>query len=978
MSIYRILGLIVACVAFLPATVRAQSGITGQVRDASGGILPGVTVEAASPALIEGTRVTVTNEEGRYRFVDLRPGTYSVTFSLTGFQSLRRDGVELQAEFTATVNADLAVGTVEETITVTGEPPVVDVVNVRQQTQITEETLQAIPVNRRMASWAAILPGATVARPSDHDVGGNQGERGAFSIHGGPIVDQSVDGMYQVLLGGRTIYSFNTHAIQEVVVETGAGSAESFSGGSVLHYVYKDGGNQFSGTFSATQVTGAMQSDNLSGLRARGLSRQLQQAGGLKESFDVGGGLGGPMIRNKLWFFGASRVSGTGQYQTGNFYNKTQGSMVYTPDESRPAFTKERFRDVTARLTWQVAEKHRVAGLLSMQKNCTCFYMLLEPAVLTAPEAVGQHTYSPLYIPMASWTSPATGKLLFEAAASAQVATNHTKRQAESGLNDISITDIGLNRLYGSRALNLTQTGSYTVNPVRQYHQKFAVSYVTGAHNFKTGLNLSEFADPGPGRFTDPNQISQARSYTFRNGVPESVTIWAVPHGLRGSATNTGVFAQDQWTLDRTTLNLGLRYSKWQGSTPEQVLPAGPFVPERSVAATTNNPLFHSLNPRVGAAYDLFGDGRTALKVSLGRYVGVEIAPVSNPAANMSLSTNRAWTDTNGNYVPDCDLRNPAPQGECGPWSDLGFGKAREVTTRYADDALGGFNKQAHNWQGSASVQHQLAAGMGLNIGYFRTWYGGFLATDNLAVTPADYDPYCIKAPADSRLPNGGEQLCGFYDLRPAKFGLVDNLVTQASHYGDQKQVYNGVDATLNGRFLDGGQFQGGLSVGRTVLDNCVVVDSPEAARDGFCKVVPPWSAGTQVKFLVVYPLPWSLRTSMVYQNMPGIPYTASHVVSNADVAVSLGRNLAGAARSVTKELVPNQTLFEPRLQQVDLRLSRIFRAGTSRLTANVDLYNIFNEDAVLQQNTRFGDTWREISLVMGGRMLRFTGQFEF
>ena len=978
MKIFRTLSLIAVCVVFLPEPVRAQSGITGQVRDTSGAILPGVTVEASSAALIEGTRVTVTNEEGRYRFVDLRPGSYSVIFSLTGFRSLRRDGVELQAEFTATVNADLAVGTVEETITVTGAPPVVDVVNVRQQTQITEETLQAIPVNRRMASFAAILPGATVARASDHDVGGNQGERGAFTIHGGPLVDQAVDGMYQALLGGRTIYSFNTHAIQEVVVETGAGSAESFSGGSVLHYVYKDGGNQFSGTFSGTHVTGAMQADNLSSVRERGLSRQLQQAGGLKESFDVGGGLGGPLVRNNLWFYSALRVSGTGQYQSGNFYNKTPGTMFYTPDESRPAFTKERFRDATARLTWQVAEKHRVAGLFSVQKNCTCFYMLLEPAVLTAPEAIGQHTYSPLYIPMATWTSPATQNLLFEAGFSAQVATNHTKRQPESGLNDISITDIGLNRLYGSRALNLTQTGSYTVNPVRQYHQRLAVSYITGGHNFKTGLNLSEFTDPGPGRFTSPNQISQGRSYTFRNTVPESVTIWAVPHGLRGSATNMGLFAQDQWTLDRLTLNLGVRYTKWQGSTPEQVLPAGPFVPDRTVAATKNNPLFHNLNPRVGAAYDLFGSGRTALKVSIGRYVGVEIAPVSNPAANMSLSTNRSWNDVNRNYIPDCDLRNPAAQGECGPWSDLGFGKAREVTTRYADDALSGFNKQAHNWQGSASVQHQLLPGMSLNVGYFRTWYGGFLATDNLAVTPADYDPYCIKAPVDSRLPSSGEQLCGFYDLRPAKFGLVDNLVTQASHYGDQTQVYNGVDATLNGKFLDEGQFQGGLSVGRTVFDNCLVVDSPEAARDGFCKVAPPWSAGAQVKFLVVYPLPWSLRTSVVYQNMPGISYTASHVVSTADVAASLGRSLAGGARSVTKELVPAQTLSEPRLQQVDLRLSRIFRAGGSRLTANVDLYNVFNEDAVLQQNTRYGNTWREVSLVMGGRMVRFTGQFDF
>jgi hypothetical protein len=269
---------------------------------------------------------------------------------------------------------------------------------------------------------------------------------------------------------------------------------------------------------------------------------------------------------------------------------------------------------VTARLTWQAAQKHRFAGLLSVQKNCTCFYMLVEPAVLTAPEAVGQHTYSPLYIPMATWTSPATSNLLFEAAASAQVATNHTKRQPEVGLADISITDIGLNRLYNSRALNLTQTGSYTVNPVRQYHQKLATSYITGAHNFKVGLNLSQFADPGPGRFTDPNQINQGRSYTFRNGVPESVTIWAVPHGLRGSAVNTGLFAQDQWTIDRMTLNIGVRYSEWKGSTPEQLLPAGPFVPERTVAATKNNPLFRSLNPRAGVAYNLFGDGRTAIK----------------------------------------------------------------------------------------------------------------------------------------------------------------------------------------------------------------------------------------------------------------------------------------------------------------------------------------------------------------------------
>ena len=982
MKVLRVVRLVVVCLAFLPATAGAQigSGITGLVRDTSGGLLPGVTVETESPALIGGARVAVTDADGRYRFTDLRPGTYTLSFTLPGFSVLRREGIELQAEFTATVNGELAVGTVLETVTVTGDAPVVDTVNVRQQTQVSEETLQAIPTNRRMAGLAAILPGASTLRPSDHDVGGVQAERGTFTIHGTPNVDQATEGMYQVLQN-RASYSYNTHAIREVVIETGTGSAESFSGGSVLHYIYKDGGNVFSGVFSATNATKALQANNLTADLLARASSQLKQAGGLKEAFDVGGGIGGPILRNKLWFYYATRLVGTGQYQTGNFYNATQGTMFYTPDESRPAYTRERIRDFgSLRATWQAAEKHRIAAFVSVQKNCLCTYMLLEPAVLPAPEAVGDHKYSPLYTPLATWTYPASNKLLFEAAGSAQVLTNHTKRPALTGTNDISILDVGLNRLYNSRAANLTQTGSYTTNPTKNFHEKFTVSYVRGTHNFKTGILTTQFTDAaGPGHFTDGNQINQARSYTFRNSVPEAVTIWAVPHGPRGRATNTGVFVQDQWTLQRLTLNLGLRYQAWKGSTPEQVLPAGPFVPERRLAATTDNPNFKNLNPRVGAAYDLFGDARTAIKVSIGRYNILTGGEVANPANNMSLSTTRSWNDANGNYVPDCDLLNPAAHRECGQWSDLGFGKEREVTTHYADDAREGFNKQDHNWQTSVSLQRELFSGVGLNVGYFRTWYGGFLATDNLAVTPADYDEYCIAAPVDSGLPTSGQQLCGLYDVRPDKFGLVDNLVTQASNFGDQRQVYNGVDVTLSGRLLQRVQLQGGLSVGRTVLDTCdLVIDSPEVARDGFCKVVPPWSAGTQLKFLAVYPLPWNLRTSVVYQNISGVPYGASHVVSAAQVTPSLGRNLAGGARSVTKEVVPAQTLFEPRLQQVDLRLSRVFPVSGGRLTANVDLYNVLNENAVLQQNSRYGPTWRQVSLVMGGRMLRFTGQFEF
>src|SRR5215216_5644802 len=167
-----------------PASVYAQASIAGLVKDTSGAVLPGVTVEAASPALIEKVRTVVTDGAGAYRIVDLRPGTYTVTFSLAGFSSVRRDGVELTTSFTAAVNAVLAVGNVAETITVTGENPVVDLSSARQQTTVSREVLDAIPTTKRLGQYASFIPGATYANPTFQDSGGTAGEGGQFGVHG--------------------------------------------------------------------------------------------------------------------------------------------------------------------------------------------------------------------------------------------------------------------------------------------------------------------------------------------------------------------------------------------------------------------------------------------------------------------------------------------------------------------------------------------------------------------------------------------------------------------------------------------------------------------------------------------------------------------------------------------------------------------------------------------------------------------------
>jgi len=973
-------GVLVASCLLVPLTGWAQSSITGVVRDTSGGILPGVTVEAASPVLIEKVRSVVTDDRGVYRIVDLRPGTYTVTFTLPGFNTFRRDGVALPSEFTATVNADLTVGQLEETITVTGEAPVVDIRSSRAQVQLEQETLQSLPGAGRLNMVSMVLPGATLRRESDRGVGGlSDRTQTAYSVHGAPEAQPIMDGMnHQIASLTSGVFVYNQINLQEVVVETSGIGADRDTGGMQLNMISKDGGNTFSGAATFAYVGPSLETSNITDeLLARALDPQ--RVGSVKKFRDSAFAVGGPVKRDRLWFFVATREGVTQQFAEGVYYNKLKQpeSLLYEPDLSRPASTNDYSKDVSIRFTWQAAARHKVVVANSFQPNCNCVFNLLNPGVRRTPEASGPHHYNPNYIPHASWTYPATSRVLLEAGFSAQIINQHDKREPGFPRENIQITDQGLNLSYGNiptRAL-----------PRRQYQERFGLSYVTGSHNFKTGVTLRDVTIGAIDKLgSDLWMHNGSKTYRFRNGVPNQVTITDAPWNLEESVRDIAVYAQDQWTIRNLTMTMGLRYNDAKAQTPEQVLGAGFFVPERRFAPTDNVPHYRNLSPRLGVAYDLFGTGRTAVKASLGHYPDRVISATGNPVSNLTRNTGRNWADRNGNYIPDCDLLNPSANGECGAWSNLNFGRARAETI-FAEDAREGFNSQFDNWQGSVSVQHELRPGLGLNVGYYRTWYGGFLATDNLAVTSADYDEFCITAPVDSRLPNSGERLCGLYDIKPAAFGQVRNLVTQASQYGEQTQVYNGVDATMNMRFGAGGVLSGGLSVGRTSTNNCFVVDSPQQAREGYCDITPPWSQGTQVKFMAVYPLPWDIQTSAIYQNTAGIPITASYTARNAEIAPSLGRNLGscrGAATcngNLTVELVPPNTIFEPRLQQVDLRFSRLFRlGGTSRLRAALDVYNILNASNVLSMNTTYGSGWLNVRQILGGRLMRVGAQFDF
>jgi hypothetical protein len=408
----------------------------------------------------------------------------------------------------------------------------------------------------------------------------------------------------------------------------------------------------------------------------------------------------------------------------------------------------------------------------------------------------------------------------------------------------------------------------------------------------------------------------------------------------------------------------------------------------------------------------LFGDGRTALKASIGRYVGkmgTTVGVLGNPLSTSVNSANRTWTDANGNYQPDCDLQNFSANGECGTISNVNFGQNNPNAQRYDDDLLRGFGVRDYFWDVSAEVQHQLTSRMSVTGGYYRNWtkhfdptggalVGGVLGSgvaDNLALTPADFDPYCITAPSDPRLPGGGGyQVCGLYDVVPAKFGQGEQVVRRPSHYGNgQSRKSDFFTVSFNARLDNGVEYGASVDTGRSVDDKCFIVDSPAQAIYDFsvpatptyCRVVTPFSAQTQIKAYANYRLPLGFFVSGVFQNLAGIAQLASYAATNAEIAPSLGRNLAACGTravctaTTTLPLIAPQTHFEPRRNLLDLRVSKQFPLGGARsVRANFDIYNVLNDSAITSLNNTYGAAWLRPLAVLNGRLIQFGGQLLF
>jgi len=944
----------------------AQASITGVVRDGSGAVLPGVTVEASSPALIEKTRSVVTDGAGHYRIVDLGPGRYHVAFTLTGFKTIRRENIDLAGTFAAQVNAAMEVGAIEEMVMVTTQTPTVDVINNTTEFVANREILDAIPTPIRNTPARALLLPGTAVTPF---VLGQYN----MSVHGSNTADTviSIDGLRVNNLCGSGQFSgfyMNDASIQEVTFTTGAESAEMQNGGLRINSTPKDGGNTFSGTFFAYGAGSQLQADNRSDeVIAAGIPQP-----GIAYTYQVNPSFGGPLKRDRLWFYF------TYKYED----NKTYVASSAFADGSKAFRQAMGNYSAVTRLTWQATQRDKFRFYLDRQYNGE-FYNGFNTLPTTSPEA-STDAFGLGWVPQLKWTQTTTNRLLLEAGLSYYTQGYEQNCRDSVGPRDLPRLEQSTGRLSVACGNTIPPYTSWT----KSYSSAASASYITGSHAFKTGVTMAWGTNSRT--FSSNGQINTLVFNAGLLGAPASasnpIPCTALPCPIAVAVANgpteaqqkvksdLGVFIQDTWTINRLTVNLGGRYDHFNAMVPAQSAAAGPWIQARNFAAIENVPNWNDWSVRAAVAYDVFGNGKTAIKANASKYIASAAAGYAANFNGMTYSTQtRAWIDLDGNRSL-FDAAGNLQFGEVfGGTSNFG-----QITSR-PDPEL----KRGYNWEYNASVQHQLVDRVSVTAGFHRRQFYNLDVIDNTTLTADEWNSFTIATPTDARLPLSGQSFTMF-SLNPNKVGVAtDNLRT----FSDiNRTIYNGFEVSANARFSKLLLF-GGITTDRRASTECdgsttaatTARDNPNGLR--FCDSIPPFR--TTVKVSAAYQLPWEFQLSGSFLSQPGPSVAANYTVTAAQAGRAIIGSTAGAT-TIAVNLVEPNTVFLDTRNQLDLRLGRTFRFGNrTRIQGFADVFNALNAGTVTRVNETFGgnpatNAWLRPTAIMDARYVRFGMQMSF
>ncbi len=950
-----------AWIVVVPTLALAQSAFTGVVRDTSGAVLPGVTVEAASDVLIEKTRSVITDENGGYRLVDLRPGVYTLTFSLEGFSSVKREGIELSSNFTMTLNADLRVGALEETLTVTGAAPTVDVQSTTKSQVLNREALDAIPTGRTIQGMGQLITGVNLNQP---DVGGSRAMQQTYMSAHGSGASQTTVQVDGLLVNGLDVDGavqnyFNSSMSQEMVYTTSGAGADVAGGGIRLNQIPRDGGNTLNGSIFLGYQNENFQGDNVTqSLRNRG----LRSTDGIAKLYNIEGAVGGPIKKDKVWYFVSARdfVLHTLPADTYVGLAGTGGlNRAPTPGDER-GVDEQDIKSIQARVVWQISQKNKLAVYNDrIAKN--------RGAAMTAgldPATASIVWNSPIYtVGIVKFTSAISSRLLLEGGYSTNYERYNTiyqpgiakERNTPEWFTTINRQDNALQTSWGAGA---SQNG---MAPDRHTLQA-SLSYVTGAHNVKFGIQNTW------GKYTQWRNANGDIRAIFNNGVPFQATILNTPLAWQDSLDHDlGIYAQDSWTIKRLTVNYGARIEQFASGQPAQASEAGRFVGTREFAPIPM-PTWNSFAPRAGAVYDLFGNQKTALKFSFGKYMQAGTTGFSNSYnPNALITQNVTWTDLNGDLTPQgqagCVYLQPGCEVNLAQLP-AGFGVAN--LGRFAPDIA-----RMYNLETSVAIQHELLPRVSVTAGWYNRKFYNLRRRTNVLRTFADWNPFTVFSPID------GSEIT-YYTVKPEKLSAVLNEDQNAP---DRSMNYNGFEYNFNVRLQRGITLFGGGMSERILANVCDEIADPnrllycDQSQSGI-----PWR--TQFKIAGTVPVAYGINVGLSFQSLPGYVYgttaqyaltgvsgpsgittnnppngagtvwqiTRNTVYSASMPCVAQGKCVAGARvnpniseANLNVPLVAPMTEYGDRINQLDLNVAKTVKIGRMTIQPKLDFFNVLN-----------------------------------